>query len=235
MLIGGFRYRLLDDAPRVSEDIDYHWGQDLDEKQGEIVGLIQRKVLPEIKECLGYDGTVQPATGPDADSPSLRIIQTAFWREGVPYSRIEVPVELTRIACADRPIVRTIDGVVYSTPTDGDMIESKIMALLNRRYVKERDFVDVFLFSSNLTEESVSRLRKKVLGLGMTGDDVERRKGQLRDQSTRFVQGIQAVMDRQVEQTTAGALEAAGGARMIYDTVMELLDRYVVVGKDASP
>ena len=29
LLIGGFRYRLLDNSQRFSVDIDYHWGGDL--------------------------------------------------------------------------------------------------------------------------------------------------------------------------------------------------------------
>ncbi|HVV02174.1 MAG TPA: hypothetical protein VHH88_12475 [Verrucomicrobiae bacterium] len=35
LLIGGFRFRLLDNSHRLSVDIDYHWGGDLDAKQQE--------------------------------------------------------------------------------------------------------------------------------------------------------------------------------------------------------
>lgn len=39
LLIGGFRYRLLDNSHRFSVDIDYHWGGDLEAKQRELLSL----------------------------------------------------------------------------------------------------------------------------------------------------------------------------------------------------
>ena len=231
ILIGGFRYRLLDAAPRVSEDIDYHWDKDFDAKQVELVDLLERKVLPEVKQRLNYDGDVHAATGENSDSPAVRVINAAFWQEGVPYSRIEVPVEVTSIVCLDPPIVRTLDGVVYPTPSDLDMIESKIIALLNRQYVRERDFVDVFLFSSSLTEESAVRLKEKLSRIGMTDSDAEKMKRRFGEYRTRHVEGIQAVMDRQVEPATVASLESAGGAEMIYGSVMELLEKHVPIAK----
>ena len=39
LLIGGFRYRLLDNSQRLSVDIDYHWGGDLESKQRELLSL----------------------------------------------------------------------------------------------------------------------------------------------------------------------------------------------------
>ena len=37
LLIGGFRYRLLDRSVRMSNDIDYHWEGDLDQKQLDLI------------------------------------------------------------------------------------------------------------------------------------------------------------------------------------------------------
>ena len=45
LLIGGFRYRLLDNSQRFSVDIDYHWGGDLDAKQQELLALCRRVIL----------------------------------------------------------------------------------------------------------------------------------------------------------------------------------------------
>ena len=112
MLIGGFRYRLLDRSTRMSNDIDYHWEGDLDQKQFDLIDLFTRVLFSEVRRLLQYDGNVAPAHGPDADSPMVRIINLAFWREGVPRSRIEIPVEITRILRTDPVTIRTVEGTV---------------------------------------------------------------------------------------------------------------------------
>jgi hypothetical protein len=119
-LVSGFRFRLLDNSPRASVDVDYHWAGDLSKKQGELVLLFKRKLLPEVKHQLGYDGTVGPKTGPDADSPLVKIVDLAFYRQDVPRSRIEIPVDITRIECFDKPVARSTNGIVYLTVSDKD-------------------------------------------------------------------------------------------------------------------
>ena len=78
-LIGGYRYRLLDASSRTSIDIDYHWEGDLDAKQAEIVEVLRKRLLPEVKRQFDYDGDVRPAEGPAAESPIVRIVRMAFY------------------------------------------------------------------------------------------------------------------------------------------------------------
>src|SRR5450759_747355 len=130
-LIGGFRYRLLNASCRTSRDIDYHWEGDLASKQADIIELLRKKLLPEVKTRFGYDGAIHPATGPEADSPAACVIDMAFYHLGMAGHRIEVPVEITRIQCSDPPVVRTVGGTVFLTASDVDMIESKVVALFN--------------------------------------------------------------------------------------------------------
>ncbi len=106
-LIGGFRYRLLDASCRASIDLDYHWEGDLDRKQAEITAMLRKRLLPEVQWRTGYDGTIRPASGPDAQSPAVRSVEMAFYRASEPGSRIEIPLEITRIARLDPPAGRT--------------------------------------------------------------------------------------------------------------------------------
>ena len=62
-LVGGFRYRLLDRGVRRSVDVDYHWEGDLAAKQGELIDLFDRRLLPDIRRQLGVEGSVGPARG----------------------------------------------------------------------------------------------------------------------------------------------------------------------------
>ena len=140
LLIGGFRYRLLDTSARTSTDLDYHWQGRLEEKQQELIVLFKTKLLPEVNREYGYEGTVRPATGPDSESDIIKIIELAFYKRDVPGSSIEIPVDITRIECLDAPIVKTCDGVVFLTVSEADMVESKIIAVLNRIHVETRDF-----------------------------------------------------------------------------------------------
>ena len=166
-LIGGFRYRLLNASARASADIDYHWEGDLQRKQAEIVDVLRSRLLPEVKRQLGYDGDIRPAAGPGADSPAVRIVEMAFYRVAEPGSRIEIPIEITRVARLDPPMVRTIAGTVFLTVSDADMIESKILAFLNARFCRVRDVLDVFLFQDALRPDASVRLSQKLKKLAL--------------------------------------------------------------------
>ena len=222
-LIGGFRYRLLDHSARMSRDIDYHWEGDLDAKQAEVVALLQRRLLPRIRRQLSLAGDVHPAGGPEAQSPMVRTIELAFWKPNVEYSRIEVPLEITRIICLDPPAARTISGVVYPTASDADLIEAKVIALLNRRVIEHRDLCDLFLFSSHLVPDAPDRLRTKLSRLGVSEEMLGRRLGELRDHSDYHVRAIDAVINGDLDAPVAASIRAAGGGRIVLETVRRLL------------
>jgi len=171
-LIGGFRYQLLDTSPRLSKDVDYHWQGSLKKKQQELITLFKTKLLPEVNREYGLEGTVQTATGPDAESDVVKIIELAFYNRDTAGSRIEILVEITRIECLDAPIVRTQDGIVFLTVSEADMIESKIIAVLNRAYVQARDLVDIFLFQDRFGQNTRNRMMKKLMGLTLSSNDV---------------------------------------------------------------
>ena len=71
-LIGGFRYRFLDQSARLSHDIDYHWEGDLEAKQAELVILFARRLLPEIKHRLGFDGEARAAGSGEGRTVGVR-------------------------------------------------------------------------------------------------------------------------------------------------------------------
>jgi len=230
-LIGGFRYRFLDSSARMSRDIDYHWPEDLGEKQAQLVTLFSRRLLPEIKRRLGYDGNVQLAAGPVTESPLLRIIELAFWRPGVTYSRIEIPVEITRIVCLDRMTVRTADGVVYPTLSDSDMIESKVVAIFNRLHLEYRDIVDVFLFSNQLVPNSAQRLKIKFSKLLLDTSVIKKRLDDLITNSSFHVRGVKAVLETQLDADTAANIQEGGGAQMLLDAVIKIVEKHLDLDK----
>lgn len=203
--------------------MDYHWDGDLEEKQRELVVLFTRRLLPDIKRRLGHDGDAQSAAGPDAPSPAVRIVELAFWRPGVANSRIELPVEITHIICLDPPAVRTADGVVYPTASDADLIESKVIALLNRRFIEHRDFCDIFLFANHLTAHAAQRLQTKLAQLGMSPDAIEQRLRNFREARDYHIRSIDAVIGEQLDPVPAASIVAAGGGSLVLDAVLEVL------------
>jgi predicted nucleotidyltransferase component of viral defense system len=223
LLIGGFRYRFLDESVRTSDDIDYHWSGDLGEKQKELVSLLTRVLLPEVRRRFGYAGAVGPRTGPDADSPAVRIVDLAFWREAVSHSRLEIPIELTRIVCADPITVRTVGGTIYPTVSEADMIESKVIALFNRRELRHRDMVDIFLFQDRLARDFHVRLKAKLRTLHILPSAVEQRITDLRQHGAYHARAIQEVIDTQLDPSAAAQMNEAGGGRAILEAVLAAL------------
>jgi hypothetical protein len=205
-LIGGFRYRLLDASCRRS-----------------LVRLFRKKLLPLLRERMGFDGSVSPATGPDADSPAVKTVELAVWQQHGSLGRITIPVDITRIPCEDKPIARTVDGVVYLSASDADMIESKIVALFARRYLEERDIVDVFLFQGKLAADAGGRVNRKLGTLRLARAGVSEALRKIATDRDYHVRNIEGIVRDQIDPPAAANLHAAGGAATIFDQVLELL------------
>jgi hypothetical protein len=230
LLIGGFRYRFLDRSVRTSRDMDYHWSGDFESKQQELVTLFRKRLLPSLRRQHGYEGSADPATGPDAESPAVRTVVVSLWKPGVGFSRLEVPVEITQVPCVDPTEVRTVDGAIYPTISDADMIESKIIAVLGRRNMAHRDLVDVFLFADRLIPDSPGRLRSKLAAVEILREDVRKRLEDLRVHAAYHTRALQAVVDGQLDPEAAANINAAGGARVILDRALEVLLKHPLPG-----
>jgi hypothetical protein len=222
LLIGGFRYRLLDNSQRFSVDIDYHWGGDLEAKQRELLSLCRRVILGQVRRELGYEGSASVRTGPDADSPNAKSIDLRFWKADV---HVEIPLELTQIVCLDPPTIRTAGGTVHATPSDADLIESKIIALLNRLFLQHRDLVDVFLYADKLQADSPARVKQKLVQIQLPAQTVMRRLKDLQDNRQYHATAVQKVIDEQMETTVAKQMNAGGGGRTVFDSVLSVLMR----------
>ena len=222
LLIGGFRYRLLDNSQRFSVDIDYHWGGDLEAKQRELLSLCRRVVLGQVRRELGYEGSASARTGPDADSPSAKFIDLLFWKPGL---QLEIPLEITQILCLDPPTIRTAEGTVHATPSDADVTEGKVIAVLNRPFLQHRDLVDIFLYADKLRPDSPARLKRKLARLKLSLTSVASRLRDLQEHREHHAIAIQQVIDQQVEATVARQIKAGGGGRAVLDSALALLRR----------
>lgn len=227
ILIGGFRYRFIDRSVRTSKDIDYHWSGDLEEKQNELVNLFRKRLLPALRRQFGFDGSANPATGPDSESTAVKIAIVSVWKESIPYSRIEIPVEVTRILHADQTEIRTVDGAIYPTISDADMAESKLVAVFNRQPMEHRDLVDIFLFGNTLVAESPARLAKKLKSLKIAPLVVQERLNDLERHAAYHAKAIQAVIDMQLDPDAAKSIQAAGGGAVVLMQALATIRRHV--------
>jgi hypothetical protein len=214
-LIGGFRYRFLNKSVRTSRDIDYHWPGELAEKQIELAALFKKRLLPSFRRQFGYDGSVEPHNAPGADSPAVRTVLVAVWKPGVAHSRIEVPIEVTRICHLDKVEVRTVDGVVYPTLSDADLVEGKILAVFNRVPMAHRDLVDIFLFANTLPPDSPDRVARKLKTLGIEPDTIREKLDDLGRHAAYHAKAVQAVIETQLAPAAAKSIAAAGGGAMV--------------------
>jgi hypothetical protein len=236
-LVGGFRYRLLDRSCRASLDIDYHWEGDLREKRDGILALFRKRLLPEVRRLFGLDGTAEPASamepGAEPDSPFVSGIVLALFRRDLPGSRLELPVEITRIPCKDAPIVRTAGGTVYLTASDADMVEGKVIALVRRVFLQERDILDLYLFQDGLLPDSPVRLRDKLESLALEPGALEERIAKVRRDLVVHARGVDRLLEEQVDGPSAENLRRAGGGRRICEAVVDRLEK--VLGAMRGP
>ena len=221
-LIDGLRYRLLDNSQRLSTDIAYDCEIPLEERQNELVEFCRRVVVREVKRLLGYDGHAAARTGPDAESTKAKFVDLRFWKPGI---SVEVPVEITNIARLDPPSVRTVGGTVFSTTSDADVTEGKVLAVFNRTFLQHRDLVDIFLFENQFLPDSAARLQQKFELLQLPPESVYRRLQDLAEHSDYHAQSIQKVIDQQMEPGAADQINRAGGGKMVLTRVLAVLQR----------
>jgi len=222
-LIGGYRLRLLDNSPRISMDLDYHSSEDLEKKRDEVITLLENKLLPEIHKDFGYEGTVAPARGPDKDSALLKTIDLAFFIKDFAYSRIEICIDIITMRVLDKPVSRTTDGVVYLTVSDQDIIEGKVIALLDSLYVRDRDIIDIFLFEDKFADDSANRIAAKLTTLSLDRSTIAKRIQTLYDARDVHINSIEAIIDNQLDSSAAENIKRGGGASAIFDHVMVIL------------
>ena len=234
-LIGGYRFRLLDKSPRLSMDVDYHSSEDLDQKRDGLISLFRKKLLPQVKEQLGYDGKVRPATGPEMDTSLVKAVDLVFYIEDFPNSGIPITVDILKMETLDEPVPRTTDGVVYLTRSDLDMIESKIITLISSVYVRDRDIVDIFLFEDKFAENSHERIARKLTELGINSAMVTKQINKLLDAKDVRIRGIAKVIDDQLDPEAADNINMGGGAKAVFTHVMEILtDSLKLIKRDQS-
>jgi hypothetical protein len=235
LLIGGSRFRLLDQGPRVSQDLDYHWLGDLAAKQTEIMEVLRRKLLPDVKRRFDLDGSIALASGPDAESASVKTVAMAFYRLDRSGVRIEVPVDITTIPCLDRSCVRMAAGTVFATASDADMIESKVVALFHRTFLSQRDIVDLFLFQDALLPDSAERLRRKMAMLSIAPAALARRWAEIRKGRDFHAEAVDRIIDDQLDESAGNHLKSAGGGTMIVDAVVGILQDRLKIRGEAEP
>jgi hypothetical protein len=194
----------------------------LDANQLELLSLCRRTILSRFRRELGYKGSAFARTVPDADSPNTKFIDLRFWKADV---HVEIPLELTQIVCLDPPTIRTAGGTVHATPSDADLIESKIIAVLNRLFLQHRDLVDVFLYGDKLQADSPARIKQKLVKIQLPAETVMRRLKDLQDNQQYHATAIQKVIDEQMETTVAHQMNAGGGGKTVFDSVLSVLLR----------
>lgn len=227
LLIGGFRYRLLDQSARQSLDIDYHWSGDLSQKQSEVLELSRRRLVPQFRRELGFDAVAEIPTGPEFESPTARFIEFRLWKQRGEH--IVLPIEITRILHVDSTIVRTAEGVVYPTASDADLIEAKVLAVFNRLFLQHRDLVDIFLFGDRFTANSRERIRDKLQKLGVHPDFVRKKWADLVDHTEFHAKATQGIIDTQMEVQAAAQVNTGGGGYSVFTRARELLARNLLL------
>jgi predicted nucleotidyltransferase component of viral defense system len=227
-LIGGFRYRFLDGSVRRSMDIDYHWEENLVEKQEEIISLFKRKLLPNVKRRFNLDGDIFPGRRIEDQSDQVKIVELVFYRIGSQFARIEISVDITVADSLDPPEVRTAEGVIYPTLSDADLIENKVIAIMNRIFIQARDMLDIFLFQSSFLPESPRRIKEKLVHRFIKMESAKQRLEKIGDNRVIYVNALKKIIEEQVESPAAENLRSAGGAPFVFDQVLKILKRLVI-------
>jgi hypothetical protein len=114
--------------------------------------------------------------------------------------------------------------VVYPTLSDADLIEAKVIAVINRIYLAHRDLIDLFLFGDRFLSDSPERLKTKMKQLHIERASIERRLNDLRQAADYHARAVQEVIGEQLDAAVAANLAAAGGGETVFGRVLTLLE-----------
>jgi SOS response regulatory protein OraA/RecX len=109
--------------------------------------------------------------------------------------------------------------------SDADLVESKVIAVLNRLFLQHRDLVDVFLYADKLQADSPTRLHQKLVQMQIPAETIMRRLKDLQDNQQYHATTIQKVIDEQMETTVGHQMNAGGGGKTVLDSVLSVLTR----------
>jgi hypothetical protein len=214
LLIGGFRYRLLDKSIRQSIDIDYHCSGYSEKLKESLLSLFQRRLFPEVKRELRMECSVY-------DKSELFItLELSFYNQR---ARIEIPVDIVTIPCLDAPETRTVGGTIYLTASDADMVESKIIALMSRSFFQTRDMVDLYLFKSFLLPESMDRVQRKMSTIGLSKDHLHAVINDLQKNRAFHIRNLDKVIDERIDTNMRPHIRMNNGVDSILDFAVEIL------------
>lgn len=155
-------------------------------------------------------------------APNARFVDLRFWKGN---THIEIPLEVTQIVCLDPSIIRTASGTVHPTPSDADLIESKVIAVLNRIFLQHRDLVDIFLYGDKLRSDSPARLKQKMARMQLRPETVARRLKDLHENRDYHAAAIQKVIDEQMDSAVVQQMNAGGGGRAVLDSALNPIMR----------
>jgi hypothetical protein len=216
LLIGGFRYRLLDKSIRQSVDIDYHTSGNFERIKESLLSLFQRRLFPEVRRELRMDCSVH-------DRSELVItLELSFYNKK---ERVEIPVDVLTIPCSDAPETRTIGGTIYLTASDADMVESKIIALMSRSCFQTRDMVDLYLFKDYLIPESRDRVRRKMQTLDLSKERLNKLIRDLEKNRAFHFRNLDKVIDDRIDKNMVSLIRMNNGVDSILDFTIETLNK----------
>jgi hypothetical protein len=219
LLVGGFRYRLLNKSIRQSMDIDYHYLENLEKTKNALMTLFQRRLFPEVKREFGMEGSARER--PDPENPErMHTIELSFYNSE---ERIEIPIDLITIACLDKPEVRVTGGTVYLTSSDADMAESKILSLMLRIYFQDRDLLDLFLFKDFLLSNSANRIREKMKMLNVNPDEITNLIDSLRKNRSVHIKNLGKIIEERVDENVRDKIKMNDGIVSVFNSVLEII------------
>jgi hypothetical protein len=103
------------------------------------------------------------------------------------------------------------------------MIESKIISLLCRIPTQERDFLDIFLFKSQLSEDSPERIFQKLEKKHLDSAKAHSKFEQIVKDKKYHVKNVSELIESQLDADVANQLNQAGGAVVVFEGVITIV------------
>ncbi len=220
-LIGGLKFYLLNNSPRLSNDIDFHYEKDLAIKKNELKAFILNSFLPMMKRDHNITGHILP-NHPEEESINLKVIHIFLTQEDK--TSFDLPIEITKIICFDKKNIETFNGKIIGVVSNADLIESKVIAFFSRYYFQARDLVDIWLFKNMFLKDSGKRIFKKLNLLSIDNKTIKNKITDLKNNKTYHTKQIKEVFLTQTSEQINSQIENAGGFNVVLDQIINILD-----------
>lgn len=172
VLVGGGRFRHINNSLRFSVDLDFFQDKGFNEKN--IQGFISGKFIKLLEQRFGVSARIIE-TPPWQKTHNIETIRLLVYDKDNDFYQIEIDFDFIMRKPYSGYEKELFRNVVILTSTNEESLEEKLISVFEREPIKIRDLFDFWYYRDLVKKFDKDRIQKKLKERGVSKDSIEKR------------------------------------------------------------